>query len=119
MAGLHGGAGVTPMYHLPADDAPLREWLRPISALLITRRTSFFSNDDRAADHGAQGVMAQRMNKTRRKRAAKIDMQKFRHLHDQGIGVADLAAELGVSTRTVERALTMRRRDYVEDDCVF
>ena len=102
---------MNPMYHLPADDAPLREWLRPISALLITRRSSFFSNDDRAADHGAQGVMAQRMNKMRRKRATKIDMGEFWRLHAQGMGVAKMAARLYVSTRSVERAMTMRRRD--------
>ena len=102
---------MNPMYHLPADDAPLREWLRPISALLITRRSSFFSNDDRAAGAGAQGVMAQRMNKIRRKRAAKIDMRKFWHLHAQGMGVAEMATRLDVSTRSVERAITIRRCD--------
>ena len=102
---------MTPMYCLPADDAPLTEWLRPVSALLITRRISYFSNDDRSAVSGAQGVMAQRMNKTRRKRAAKINMQKFRRLHAQGASVAEMAAALGVSTRTIERALTMRPRD--------
>ena len=100
-----------PMYCLPADDAPLTEWLRPVSSLLITRRSSFFSNDDRSADHGAQGVMAQRMNKTRRKRAAKINMPKFWRLRAQGVGVAKMATALGVSARTIERALTMRPRD--------
>ena len=102
---------MTPMYHLPADDAPLTEWLRPVSALLITRRTSFFSNDDRAADHGSQGVMAQRMNKTRRKRAGKIDMAKFRRLRAQGVGVVEMSVALGVSARTIGRAMTMRRHD--------
>ena len=102
---------MTPMYFLPADDAPLTEWLRPVSALLITRRISYFSNDDRSAVSGAQGVMAQRMNKTRRKRAAKINMPKFRRLRAQGVGVAEMAVALGVSTRTIERALTMGPRD--------
>ena len=60
---------MTPMYDLPADDAPLAEWLRPVSALMVTRHTSFFSNDERAANRGHQSAMAQRMNKTRRKRA--------------------------------------------------
>ena len=99
------------MYCLPTKDAPMREWLRPISALMVTRRISYFSNDDRSADHGAQGVMAQRMNKTRRKRAAKINMPKFWRLRAQGVGVAKMAAALGVSTRTIERAKTMRRLD--------
>ena len=102
---------MTPMYDLPADDAPMTEWLRPVSALMVTRRISYFSDDDRAADHGAQGIMAQRMNKPRRKRAAKINMPKFRHLRAQGVGVAKMAAALGVSTRTIERAMTMRPRD--------
>ena len=102
---------MTPMYCLPADEAPMREWLRPVSALMVTRRISYFSNDDRAADHGAQGVMAQRMNKTRRKRVAKINMPKFRRLRAQGVGAAEMATALGVSTRSVERAMTMRPRD--------
>ena len=102
---------MTPMYCLPADDAPRSEWLRPVSAQMITRRISYFSDDYRAADHGAQGVMAQRMNKTRRKRAAKINMPKFWRLRAQGVSVAKMATALGVSTRTIERALTMRRLD--------
>ncbi len=60
---------MSPMYRLPADDAPLREWLRPVSALLITRRTSFFSDEDRSHEPNATGFMTQRMNKIRRKRA--------------------------------------------------
>ena len=100
-----------PMYCLPTKDAPMREWLRPVSALMVTRRISYFSNDDRSAVRGAQGVMAQRMNKTRRKRAARINMPKFRHLRAQGVGIAKMAAALGVSTRTIERALTMGPRD--------
>ena len=110
MAGLHGG-DVTPMYCLPADDAPLREWLRPVSALFTPRRLSYFSDDDMAAERGTQGAMTQRMNKMRRKRAAKIDMRQFLHLHDQGMAVAEMAVALGVSTRSVERAMTMRPRD--------
>ena len=102
---------MTPMYDLPADDAHMLDWLRPVSALLITRRISFFSEDGRAAGRGAQGFMTQRMNKTRHKRAAKINMRKFWHLHDQGMGVAEMAVALGVSARTIERAMTMRRRD--------
>ena len=102
---------MTPMYCLPADDAPMTEWLRPVSALMVTRRISYFSDDDRSAARGAQGVMAQRMNKTRRKRVAKISMPKFRRLHAQGVGVAEMATALGVSTRTIERAKTMRRLD--------
>ena len=102
---------MTPMYDLPADDAPMTEWLRPVSALMVTRRISYFSNDDRSADHGTQGPMTQRMNKTRRKRAAKIDMPKFRRLRALGVGIAEMADALGVSTRTIERTLTMRRLD--------
>ncbi len=100
---------MSPMYHLPADDAPLREWLRPVSALLITRRTSFFSDAYRSHEPNALGFMVQRMNKIRRKRATKINMPKFWHMRDQGVGVAEMAAALGVSTRTIERAMTMRR----------
>ncbi len=103
---------MTPMYRLPDDDAPMSEWTRPVSALLITRRTSFFSADqEAAAKSGEYGAMTQRVNKTRRKRAAKINMREFWHLHAQGIGVPEMAVDLGVSTRTVERAMTMRPRD--------
>ena len=103
---------MTPMYHLPADDAPLREWLRPVSALMITRRVSFFSDDNGAAGRASQGFMVQRMNKMRkRKRAARIDMPKFWHLHAQGVGVAEMAIQLNVSTRSVERAMTVRQPD--------
>ena len=62
---------MTPMYCLPADDAPLTEWLRPVSALMVTRQVSFFSDDDKAAGRGTQSAMARRMNKTRRERVAK------------------------------------------------
>ena len=100
-----------PMYVLPDDDAPMIEWARPVSAMLKTRRISFFGEDEGAANRGSQSCMAKRMNKIRRKQAAKIDMPKFRRLHAQGVGVAKMAAALGVSTRSVERAMTMRPRD--------
>ena len=103
---------MTPMYHLPADDAHMREWLRPVSATLTTRRISYFSNYDTAGGSASGlGAMINRVNRKRRKRAAKIDMGEFWRLHAQGVGVAKMAAELGVSTRSVERALTMRRCD--------
>ena len=54
---------MTPMYRLPADDAPLSEWLRPVSGKLITRRVSSFSNQDAVAGYRSQGFMAQRMKK--------------------------------------------------------
>ncbi len=102
---------MTPMYHLPPDGAPLREWLRPVSALLVTRRSSFFSDDDSAARSGEQGAMTQKLNMKRRKRAANINMPEFWKLHALGVSVGVMAFALGVSTRSVERAMTMRRRD--------
>ncbi len=99
---------LTPMYHLPPDDAPMREWVRPLSARLVTRRSSFFSDDDNAARSGAEGAMTQRLNK-KRKRAANINMTEFRKLDALGVSVGVMALALGVSTRSVERA--KRRRD--------
>ena len=64
---------MTPMYHLPAEDAPLREWLRPISAMLVTRRISYFSNVDcHGGSASGHGAMMKRINAWRRKRAAKM-----------------------------------------------
>ncbi len=103
---------MTPMYRLPDDDAPMSEWTRPVSALLITRRTSFFSADqEAAAKSGEDGAMTQRVNKTRRKRPAKINMREFWHLRSRGVNVAEMATRLNVSTRSVERVMTMRRLD--------
>ncbi len=94
------------IYEVPADDAG---WLGGISATLDTRPRSHFSNDQTASKNTSEQAMARRMNVKRRKRAANINMAEFWRLHAQGVGVADMADALGVSTRTVDRAMTVRR----------
>ncbi len=100
---------MNPMRHWPSKDAHLCEWLHPLSALLDIPAAS--SRKAEQMGTGRHSAMLQRVNTKRRKRAAKINMPKFWRLSAQGIGVDEVAAALGVSTRSVERAMTMRPRD--------
>ncbi len=100
-----------PMLRWVGDDAHISEMTRPLSGLMDPQRISFFTDDDRAANAGTHGAMTQRMNKARRKRAANINMPEFWRLHAMGVSVAVMALALGVSTRSVERAMTTRPRD--------
>ncbi len=90
-----------PMRHWPAKDAPMREWVRPLSSLLNSPGNEVSST--------GSGLLSQRINKKRRKRAANLNLTEFGLLNAQGVSVAEMATRLGVSTRSVERA--KRRRD--------
>ena len=103
------GKMLSPMRRWPAKDAYMTEHLRPLSGLLdIPTEAS-----GKAAQMGTRrhSAMIQRINQNRRKRPAKINMGEFWRLHDQGMSVAEMAVQLGVSTRSVERATAMSRRD--------
>ncbi len=100
---------LSPMRRWPAADAHMIEHLRPLSALLNV--PTAFSMKAEQMGTGRHSAMLQRINMKRRKRAAKINMGEFWHLHAQGMSIADMATRLNVSTRSVERAMTMRRRD--------
>ncbi len=97
------------MRYWPAKDAPMIEWLRPLSSLLNVPFVS--SRKAEQMGTGRHSAMLQRINKKQRKRAKTINMPDFWRLHAQGVGVAEMAAQLGVSTRSVERAMAQRRRD--------
>ncbi len=96
------------IYEIPADDAG---WLGVVSATFNSRPACHSGRDETASKTTLEQAMARRINGKRRKRAAKINMRHFWHLHSQGIGVPAMAVELGVSTRSVEQAMTMRPRD--------
>ncbi len=70
---------LAPLYALPAEDAPLSEWLRPLSATLTTRRTNFFSDPIGNGDHDGNGALAQRLGKLQRKmRNARTNEASYR-----------------------------------------
>ncbi len=96
------------IYEIPDDDAG---WLGVVSGALDTRPSNHSGRDEAVSKTTLEQSMKRRINGKRRKRAAKINMREFWHLHAQGLGVAEMADALDVSTRSVERAMTMRRLD--------
>ena len=101
-----------PLYHLPADDAPLSEWCRPLSATLTTRRTSYFS--DHAISDNNYGALAQKLRKIAKAQKLRkivkrprmrIDEATVCKMRDQGVRVAVIAARLGIGTGPIYRVL--------------
>ncbi len=72
----------------------------PISAAYDTHTSE---KREGQGDDAGLGLMTQRMN-DRRKRARKIDAPRARQMRAEGFTIAEVAIELDVSERSVERA---------------
>ena len=98
---------MTPLYHLPADDAPLSEWCRPLSATLTTRRTSYFS-DQMGGDSNGTGALTQKLRKLQRKtRNTRIDKDAVRRMLRQGVSTIDISHRIGVNPNSVYRVVKL------------
>ena len=97
-----------PLYTLPDDNAPIAEWARPLSATLNTRVTSYTPING-TGDVTGVGAMTQRMN--RRKHPRNINATRAVEMRQKGWSITGIAAELKVSSRSVERALKKARDD--------
>ena len=90
---------MTPMSAFPSDDAPLSEWLRPLSAECESpRAVALFS--------GQQLPPRNKPAATKRKhRRKKVDKARVVQMRSDGYSIRDTATVLGVLPRTVVRAL--------------
>ena len=102
---------MTPLYHLPADDAPLSEWCRPLSATLTTRRTSYFSDNAISNNYGALAqkfrkiAKAQKLRKIAKRPRMRIDEATVCRMRSQGVPVKLIADRLGVDQSGIYRVL--------------
>ena len=96
------------MYELPNDEAQMIFHLAPLSATLTTRRSAYFSNDP----NPPKATNPLGNYKRKRKRATEVDVHRARKMRAEGCGIEDIAAALNVSTRSVVRAIAVKRRAY-------
>lgn len=89
-------------YVLPKDGAPLREWLRPISAKLVSRRTSYFAFDPNPYQHHVPG------GPTATKRHAPIDGPRARRMSAMGHSVDSIADILRATPTAVRRVINIK-----------
>ncbi len=95
-----------PLYALPVDDAPLSEWLRPLSGTLTTRNPDQFTATASEKAHGSGWLSKKLKGLQRKMRNARIDEASVGRMRRQGVPVLIMCSRLGVKPGTIYRVLS-------------